>query len=213
MSATLPETNPFANPSPLPARMPPFAEVKDADYWPAYEAGMTEQLLEVAAITSNPEPPTFENTIEALERSGQLLSRVATVHFSLTSSDTTPYLEELEVEIAPLLSAHNDRIALDSVLYARIRTLLDRIDELALTPEQHRLLTRTELQFRLQGAALGDLGKERLGELNQQLASLSTEFEQNLLADTNDLAEIVRDPQELFGLGEAGLQLRYLGRR
>lgn len=164
---------------------------------------MTEQLLEVATITSNPEPPTFENTIEALERSGQLLSRVATVHFSLSSSDSTPYLEELESEIAPLLSAHNDRIALDSVLYSRIRSLTDRIDELALTPEQHRLLQRTELQFRLQGAALDELGKERLAEVNQRLASLSTEFDQNLLADTNDLAVVVRDLQDLEGLGEA----------
>ncbi len=122
-------TNPFLVPSPLPYGFPDFDAIREEHYLPAMTAGMAEQRAEVAAIAADPAPPTFENTIEALERSGETLRRVSAVFFVLISSTSTPRLREIEAEIAPQLSAHGDAIRLDPALFARIAALFDARDE------------------------------------------------------------------------------------
>ncbi|MFI6025070.1 M3 family metallopeptidase [Amycolatopsis magusensis] len=192
--------NPFAGPSELPYRLPPFDRVTGAHYRPAFEAGIAEQVGEVTAIADNPEPPTFENTVVALERSGELLGRVSMVFFNLTSSDTTPELQQLQAEIAPKLSAHRDAIHLNKKLFARITELFERRDSLGLDPESAWLLERYHVDFVRAGAALGEAEQDRLRALNEELSTLSTRFQENLLAEGNDLAVVVDTAEELAGL-------------
>jgi peptidyl-dipeptidase Dcp len=118
-----PATGPFASPSPLLHHLPDFRQIKDADFAPAFEAGMTEQLREVSAITHNPSAPSFENTLVALERSGQVLARVRNVFFNLTQSNSDPAIEQVERQMAPRLAAHQDAIYLNPALFARIEAL------------------------------------------------------------------------------------------
>lgn len=197
--------NPFAHASDLPHELPPFARVRDEHYLPAFEAGFAQQLAEIAAITANPEPPTVENTLDPFERSGDLLARVSDVFWNLSSAHATDAIEALERELSPRSAAHSDAIHLDGALYARLVALLERADELGLTPEQRHVLRVTELEFRVRGAALGDAEKVELARCNQRLAELSTEFQQRLLADTNASALVVDDVAALDGLDEADL--------
>lgn len=195
-------SNPFLSPSTLPYQLPPFAEIRNEHYRPAFDAGMAEQLAEVQAITADAAEPTIENTLVALERSGQVLTRVATVFFSLSSSDSSDFGTALEEELAPLLAAHTDAIRLDPELYARIRALYARRGKLGLDPETAYLLERYYTEYTLAGAALTEADKSALREFNKRLSSLTTRFEKNLLADTNDLAVVIDDLAELDGLGD-----------
>ncbi|MEO7017422.1 MAG: M3 family metallopeptidase [Leifsonia sp.] len=197
MAATV---NPFFQPSTLPYQLPPFDDVRDEHYRPAFERGFEEQLAEIAAITASTEAPTFENTIIPLETSGQILQRVAEVFFNKSSSDSSDFTTALEEEIAPLLAAHEDAIRLDPALYARIKTIHDRPDAPGLDAEARYLVQRYYDEFTLAGAGLSDDEKDRLREYNKQLSTLSTRFEKNLLADTNDLAVVFDDAAELEGL-------------
>ncbi|HQJ35694.1 MAG TPA: M3 family metallopeptidase [Rhodoglobus sp.] len=194
-------TNPFFEPSTLPYGMPPFAEIRDEHYRPAFEKGMADQLEEIAAITASAELPTFENTMIPLERSGQLLDRVATVFYNKSSADSTDFTNELEEEIAPLLAAHSDAIRLDSQLYWRITTIHDQLDQLGLDAESRYLVERYYVEYTVAGAGLNEAEKARLRDYNQHLSTLTTRFEKNLLADTNDLAVVIDDVSELDGLG------------
>ena len=194
-------TNPFFEPSTLPYGMPPFAEIRDEHYRPAFEKGMADQLEEIGAITSSADLPTFENTMLPLERSGQLLDRVATVFYNKSSADSTDFTNELEEEIAPLLSAHSDAIRLDSQLYWRITTIHDQLDQLGLDAESRYLVERYYVEYTVAGAGLNEAEKARLRDYNQHLSTLTTRFEKNLLADTNDLAVVIDDVSELDGLG------------
>jgi peptidyl-dipeptidase Dcp len=194
-------TNPFFTPSTLPYQLPPFAEIRDEHYLPAFEKGFEEQLAEIAAITGLADAPTFENTMVPLERSGQTLLRVARVFYNKSSSDSSDFTNELEEKIAPLMAAHEDAIRLDSQLYWRIKTLHDQLDSLELTPEQRYLVERYYTEMTLAGAGLDDEQKEKLKDYNQRLSTLTTRFEKNLLADTNDLAIAIDDVAELEGLG------------
>jgi peptidyl-dipeptidase Dcp len=194
-------TNPFFTTSALPYQLPPFAEIEDEHYLPAFEKGFEEQLAEVANITRRRDMPTFENTMVPLEQSGQTLLRVARVFYNKASSDSNDFTNELEEKIAPLMAAHEDAIRLDSQLYWRITTLHDQLDSLELTPEQRYLVERYHTEMTLAGAGLDDDQKEKLKDYNQRLSTLTTRFEKNLLADTNDLAVVVDDPAELEGLG------------
>ena len=194
-------TNPFFEPSTLPYGMPPFAEIRDEHYRPAFEKGMADQLEEIGAITSSAELPTFENTMLPLERSGQLLDRVATVFYNKSSADSTDFTNELEEEIAPLLAAHSDAIRLDSQLYWRITTIHDQLDQLGLDAESRYLVERYYVEYTVAGAGLNEAEKARLRDYNQHLSTLTTRFEKNLLADTNDLAVVADDVSELDGLG------------
>ncbi|MGO4535475.1 M3 family metallopeptidase [Leifsonia sp. 2MCAF36] len=197
--------NPFLSPSTLPYGLPPFAEIRDEHYRPAVELGMQEQLAEIAAVVESADAPTFENTMLPLERSGQTLQRVAEVFYNKSSSDSTDFTNALEEEIAPRLAAHSDAIRLDPALYARIADLYGRLDELGLDPESRYLVERYYTEFTLAGAGLDDAGKERLREYNQRLSTLTTRFEKNLLADTNELAVVFDTADELEGLGEGEL--------
>jgi peptidyl-dipeptidase Dcp len=193
-------SNPFLAESTLPFGLPPFAEITDAHYRPAFDRGFTEQLAEVERIVASDDEPTFENTILALERSGRVLGRVAAVFYNKSSADSTESTIELEEEIAPLAAAHSDAIRLDSRLYARISAVHARLDELGLDAESRYLVERYHAEFTLAGAALDEEGKERLRAYNGRLSTLTTRFEKNLLADTNELAVVVDDVAELDGL-------------
>jgi len=194
-------TNPFFTASDLPFQLPPFAEIAEEHYRPAFDMGFTEQLAEVERIAENEEPATFENTLVPLERSGRILGRVAAVFYNKSSSDSTEFTNELEEEIAPLYAAHSDAIRLNAALYARIAAVHSRLDELALDPESRYLVERYFAEFTIAGAGLSDDDKEALREYNKRLSSLTTRFEKNLLSDTNELAVIVDDVAELDGLG------------
>ncbi|WP_285773968.1 M3 family metallopeptidase [Microtetraspora sp. NBRC 13810] len=190
--------NPFFTASTLPYSLPPFAEIRAEHYLPAFERGMAEQLAEVAAIAGDPEPPTFANTIGALERSGAVLGRVSAVFFNQASSDSTPEVREIQKEITPRLTEHSDAIHLDRALFERIKTLHAAKD--TLPPAESWLLTRYHTDFVRAGAELSAADKERLVTLNGELSELATAFEQNLLADTNAAAIVVEDPAELDGV-------------
>lgn len=193
-------TNPFFAPSTLPYQLPPFAEITDDHYAEAIEAGMAEQRREIDAITAQADEPTFANTIEPLERSGQLLGRVLRVFFNKSSADSNEATNALEERYAALLSAHEDAISLDAALFARIDALYAQRDSLDLSDDQRYLIERRRTQMFLAGAGLDDAAKARLSELNGRLSTLSTKFQNKLLADTNDLAVVVDDVAELDGL-------------
>lgn len=194
-------TNPFFEKSTLPYQLPPFADIRDEHYEEAFEKGMADQLAEISAITRKRDFPMFENTFPALESSGQLLRRVANVFFNKSSADSTDFTNELEERIAPKLAAHQDAILLDGFLYSRVKTVYESLEhQEALTPEDRYLVERWYLEMTLAGAGLDESQKDRLKELNQQLATLTTRFEKNLLADTNDLAVHLTDVTDLDGL-------------
>jgi peptidyl-dipeptidase Dcp len=189
--------NPFLSPSELPYRLPDFAAVRDEHYLPAFEQGVAEHLAEVDAIARNPEPATFDNTIAALERSGVTLKRVETVLHTLTSSDATDGIREIEEKIVPLAARHRDAISLNRELWARIQQVTT--DD----PQESWLLERYRLDFVKAGADLGDEEQERLRELNAQLAELGTEFSRNVVKATSENAFVTGDVADLDGLDEA----------
>ncbi len=192
--------NPLIVPSDLPFGAPRFDRVRDADYLPAIEAGMQMHRDEVASIEESPHEPTFENTIVALERSGQALARVLKVFGTMVSSNTNDTLQDVQREIAPKLAAHGDAIYLSDALYQRVRKLYDRRHSLGLTSEGLHLLARYHLEFVRAGAALDEAGKDQLRALNQEEATLTTEFHARLLAGTKAGALVITDPSELDGL-------------
>ncbi|WP_349897865.1 M3 family metallopeptidase [Parafrigoribacterium soli] len=197
------DANPFFERSTLPYELPPFASIRDEHYRPAFERGIAEQLNEIAAITAQDAEPTLENTLLPLERSGQLLDRVTTVFFNRSSADSSEFSEQFEEEFAPVLAAHADAILLDAKLYARIRAVHQARG--GLDAQARYLVERCFTEFTHAGAALGEDDKARLREYNQRLSTLTTRFEKNLLADTNELAVVVEDVRELDGLGAGEL--------
>jgi peptidyl-dipeptidase Dcp len=192
--------NPFSRPSTLPYRLPPFDRVQNADYRPAFEQGMREQRAEVQEIAQNPAEPDFQNTLVALERSGQMLSRVSAVFFNLNASNTDPQMQEIDSEIAPKLQAHEDAIYLDPALFARVDAVYRRRASLQLDSESLQLLERYYIEFVRAGARLSDTDKARLRDINGQLSSLTTQFKQNVLKATKNGAVIVDSAEELDGL-------------
>ncbi|MFJ8916140.1 M3 family metallopeptidase [Amycolatopsis sp. NPDC102389] len=196
------QDNPFAAPSELPYALPPFDRIADEHFLPAFEAGLAEHAAEIEEIAGSAEPPTFENTIVALEKSGRLLSRVSSVFFNLAGSNANDEIQRVQAEMAPRLAAHADAVNLNPALFARINSLFERKDELGLDTESLRLLERHHTDVRRAGAGLPEADQKRLRELNEQLSTLSTRFQQNLLKDTNELAVVVDDVAELAGLGE-----------
>lgn len=198
---TFENENPFALRSTLEYEMPDFSRINDESYLPAFHAGREEHLHEVHEIIKQDEV-TFENTIVALERSGQMLTRVLTVFYNKSSSDTTDRLDEIEEEIAPKLSAHMDAIRLNQALFARIKELYSNRDSLELNNEDAWLLERYYMDFTHAGAHLTDAQREELTNLNEELSKLETQFGKNLLTDTNDLGVVVDDVAELDGLSE-----------
>ena len=197
---TMAADNPFAHPSTLPFELPPFDRIHDSDYLPAFAAGMRAQLAEVAAIAHDPQPPSFDNTIVALERAGQLLDRVRRTFSNLNSCNTDPQMQRIDTEMAPRLAAHEDAIFLDPDLWKRVDTLYNERAGLHLDPESLELLTRYHVRFVRAGARLADADKARLRRLNEQISSLTTRFKQNVLKATVDGAVVVERVSELDGL-------------
>ena len=192
--------NPFLRSSSLPFELPPFADIREEHYLPAFELGMAEQLAEVAAIAGNPEPAGLANTLEALERSGAVLRRVSLVFFNQAASDTTPGIQAIEAEISPRLAAHSDAIHLDPALFARVDALYRQREALGADAEALRLLERYHSRFVRAGARLDAAQQDRLRELNAELATASTAFEQNIFADTRAAALVLDSAEELAGL-------------
>jgi peptidyl-dipeptidase Dcp len=194
--------NPFAQRSTLEYELPPFALIKEEHYLPAFYEGCAAQLAEVQAILDTPGSATFENTIVALEKSGQYLMRMLLVFYNKSSSDTNDALDAIEEEIAPKLAAHQDAISLNPVLFKRIKDLYEARESLGLNTEDAWLLERYYKDLIHQGAHLTEAQRERLKELNEELSSLETLFSKNVLSDTNDLAVLVDSIEELDGLSE-----------
>ena len=199
-------TNPFFAESTLPYGMPPFDLIEDAHYVPAFERGMAEQSAEIETIASNPEAATFENTIVAMERSGQLLERAQRVFFSLAAAHTNDTLKEIQTEMAPRFSAHNDNILLNAELFARVAGLYASRDSLGFDAESRRLLERYHTDFVRSGAQLSEEEKVRLREINAELAELGTTFSQNVLNEVNDAAVVVDSREELAGLTDSQIE-------
>ncbi|KQQ64595.1 M3 family metallopeptidase [Microbacterium sp. Leaf320] len=198
-------SNPLLQPSTLPYGLPDFAAIRPEHYLPAFQAAFDEHLREISRITMVRSMPTFENTIDALERSGDLLDRVAHAFYTVTSADATPEIQEIDEHLAPLMAAHQDAITLDGALYWRVQQVHAQLAELDLDDEQRYLVERHHREMTHAGAALDDASKERLTLLNQQLSTLNNTFERNLLNDTNDLAVVFDSAEELAGLSAGEL--------
>jgi peptidyl-dipeptidase Dcp len=202
-SGAAPQTNPFFQPSALPFQAPPFDKIKDTDYQPAIEEGMKREIAEIEAIADRADPPTFENTIVALERSGDLLRRVLKVFGALTQANTDDTLQRVEADESPRLAAHQDAIYLNAKLYARVKAIYDQREALKADAEASYLVERYHRDFVHAGAELSDADKAALRALNQEEATLTTEYRRHVLADTDASAVVVNDHAELAGLGES----------
>ena len=200
--APSPVTNPLLTESTLPYHLPPFAAIKDEHFAPAFEQGMAENLQEIALIAGNPAPANFDNTIVALERSGELLDRVSTAFGILTGSYTNPTLDKLDAVMSSRLAAHNDAIFLNHALFARVHQLYEKRAKLGLDPESLRLLERYHTEFVRAGAQFSEADQVALKAKNAELATLSTQFKQNLLKETNTAAVLVDTHVELAGLSD-----------
>ena len=188
----------------------PFDQIKEADYEPAMLKGIEEEDQEIDRIVNNPDAPTFENTIEAMERSGQLLEKVTTVFFNLLSAETTDFLDELAQKMSPILSEHSNNIMLNEGLFKRVKMVYDdhASDQFArLNPEQKMLLTNTYEGFMRHGALLSDEQKEQLRRISAELGVLSLQFSQNKLKDTNDFVLHLTDDTDLEGLPDSAIDL------
>ena len=195
--------NPFFRPSPLQYEAPAFDRIQDADYQPALEEGMKRQLAEIDAIANDPAPPTFENTLVAMEKSGRLLTRVAKVFFNLAQSNTDDAMQKIRAEEAPKLAAHQDAIFLNPKLWARVKVLWDKRDALGLDGESRYLLERYHKSFVRAGAELPADAQAKLRALNEEEAKLTTRYAELLLAGTNAAGIVVSDRRELAGLTDA----------
>jgi peptidyl-dipeptidase Dcp len=198
--------NPFYAPSKLPFQAPPFDKIKDADYQPAIEAGMARQRKEIQAIANNPTAPTFENTIVAMEKTGQLFDRVMGAFEAVTGANLNPALQKVKDAEAPKLAAHTDAIFLDPKLFARVDAVYKQRNSLNLDPESLRLVEYDYDKFVHSGANLPPAEKTKLKKLNQEEATLSTAFESKLLAATKAAAFMTEDKDALAGLSDAQLK-------
>jgi peptidyl-dipeptidase Dcp len=198
-------SNPFYAPSSLFMHAPAFDKITNESYLPAFEEGMRQQLVEIDGIANNAEAATFDNTIVAMERTGQLLNRTAAVFFNMTGANTNDGLEEIQLQMSPRLSAHNDAIVLNSKLFARVKSLHDQRETLGLDAESKRLLERYHTDFVRAGAQLSEADKVKLKAMNSELATLSTTFSQNLLKETNASAVIVDKTEQLAGMSREAI--------
>jgi len=196
-------TNPFFQKSTLTYEAPDFNAIKDEHFLPAFEEGMKQHLAEIEAIANNPEPATFENTFVAMEKSGELLTRVSRVFYNLTGTDSNEKRRELQSELAPKMAAHSDNINLNPQLFARIEAVFNARDELNLDAESLRLVEVYYERFVRSGAKLNDEQKTAIRALNEEHSKLTNQFSQNLLAETRNIAVVVDTVEELDGLSAA----------
>src|SRR6184192_1077939 len=194
--------NPLLSESSLPYHIPPFDKIKDEYFVPAIEAGMRDQLKEIEPIANSSEKATFDNTIVALERTGQLLDRAQRTFSNLNACDTNPTRQKIDKEMAPELAAHRDEIFLNPKLFARVQELYSNRDNLGLDPESAYLLERYYKDFVRAGAKVSDTDKEKLKKINTELATLQTQFEQNVLKEKNASSVVVDRKEDLAGLSD-----------
>src|SRR5438874_1923067 len=194
--------NPLLWESSLPYHIPPFDKIKDEHFVPAIEAGMRDQLKEIEPIANSSEKATFDNTIVALERTGQLLDRAERTFSNLNACDTNPTRQKIDKEMAPELAAHRDEIFLNPKLFARVQELYSNRDNLGLDPESAYLLERYYKDFVRAGAKVSDTDKEKLKKINTELATLQTQFEQNVLKEKNASSVVVDRKEDLAGLSD-----------
>jgi len=199
------DENPFFSESTLPFHLPPFDRIKESDYLPAYEKGMADQLREVEAIAANPDKPTFENTILALEKSGRVLARVSAVFDNVKKLESDETMRKIERIVSPEVAAHEDAIHQNTALFARIDEIYRNRATLGLDPESVRLVEHYHLVFIRAGAQLSVADQAKLRAYNAEIASLSTEFRQNVLTERNDSSVFVTDRSELDGLSDAAI--------
>ncbi len=193
--------NPLLTQSALPYQMPPFDKIRNEHYAPAFAAALAEHLKEIEAIANSTEPPTFENTLLGMERSGQTLTRVNNIFSNLAGANTNPEIQKVETDIAPKLAAHQDAIYLNGKLFARLQALYDKRDELP-DAETKYLLERYYKDFVRAGAKLADPDKQKLKAMNAELASLETKFSQDVLNEKNASSTVVDKREELAGLSD-----------
>ncbi len=196
-------SNPFYAPSTLPFQAPPFDKIKDEDFQPAIEAGIAQEQTEIEAIANNPEPPTFDNTIVAMEKGGRLLNRVMSAFFGVTGANTDPVLQKVKTTEAPKLAAHADFIHLNTKLFARINTIYKERAALKLDPESLRLVEHIYDEFVHAGANLSEADKTELKKLNEEASSLSDTFTNKILDGTKAGAFVTTDKAALAGLSDA----------
>jgi len=194
--------NPFLTESTLPYKLPPFDKIKDEHFQPALEQGIAEEEKEADAIAKQTEKPTFENTVVALEKSGQLLARARRVFSNFGACNTNPAIQKLEKEMAPKFSAHNDAIHLNGALFARIQALYDGRESSNLDAEAKWLLERYYKDFVRAGAKLSESDKTKLKAINAELAKLQTDFEQNVLKEKNASSIVVDKKEDLAGMSD-----------
>ena len=196
------DTNPLLQPWTAPYGLPPFAAIRPEHFVPAFDQALQSHVAEIAAITADEHAPTFENTLVAFDNSGRELIRIEKVFFNLTASETSPDLQAVEREMSPRLAAHHSAVYLDAELFARIDDLYRRRDGLGLSAEQLQLLRRVHLDFERAGARLSGTAKARSAAIVKRLATLSTRFSQNVLADEANYRLILNDERDLAGLPE-----------
>jgi len=197
--------NPFFNKYETPFGVPPFEQIKAAHYMPAYLRGMEEEQKEIKAIINNPQAPTFNNTIKALEYSGELLNKVSRVFGSLNSANTNDTLQKINRELSPMLSKHRDDISLNDSLFQRIKSVYENSDKFNLNEEEKKVLDNTYKNFVRSGAALSPEDKGKLRMINQEASILSVQFGQNLLAETNGFQLVIDKKEDLSGLPEGAI--------
>lgn len=192
--------NPLLEPWTAPYGLPPFDRIRPEHFEPAFQAAMAAERAELAAIAAQPGPPTFADTVEAFDRAGRLLSRVASVFYNLTASETSPALQAVQRAMAAPLAAHHSAVYMDAALFARIDALHARRDALGLTPEQRRLLERVHLDFVRSGAQLAPAAQKRYAEVMERLAAETTRFGQNVLHDETAFVLPLQTEDDLAGL-------------
>ena len=202
-------TNPFFKEWDTPFQTPPFGDIAIEHYLPAFEEGMKLQKAEVEAIINNKTKPTFANTIEAMEKSGKLLTRVSSVFYNLNSANTNDEMQKIAKTVAPLLSKHNDDINLNEQLFAKVKSIYNEKDKLNLSVEQSKVLKDYYDGFVRGGANLSNEQKEAFRKINEELSVLSLKFGENLLKETNAVGLIIENKDDLAGLPESSIQSAY----
>jgi len=199
-------SNPFFSPYKTPFEVPPFNLIKNEHFKPAFDKGIAEQQKEIDAIVNNKQKPTFENTIMAMEKSGKLLSKVSDVFYNINSANTSTEIQKIAQELAPIMSSHQDNIILNSLLFQKVKNVWDNRNTFKLNVEESKLLEKTYKRFIRNGANLDERSKVKLKKLNSQLASLSLEFGQNMLSETNDYQLHITEKKQLVGLTDEMLE-------
>jgi peptidyl-dipeptidase Dcp len=200
---TVQGVNPFFTEYDTPFGIPPYSKIKEKHYIPAFEKGMADNLAEIEAIVNNPEAPNFKNTIEAYDRSGELLSKVSSVFFAMSSAHTNDELQKISQEISPKLTLHSDSISFNKGFYERVKSVYEQKDTFNLTTEQARLLDEVYKGFVQSGATLNDEQKAKISKINEEMSGLTLTYGQNILKETNGFELVLDKKEDLAGLPES----------